>query len=99
MRALLIVVGSPGGDLGASVGEIKEQGLVEKFVAHPAIEAFDEAVLHRLSGRNEVPLDAMVAAPGEHRIAGELRAVVAHDHAGFATSLDNGREFARNATP
>jgi len=28
----------------------EEQALVEKFVPHPAIEAFAEAILHRLAG-------------------------------------------------
>jgi hypothetical protein len=35
--------------------ETEEQGFVEKLVAHPAVEAFTKAVLHRLSRRDEVP--------------------------------------------
>ena len=39
MRPPDIVVGDPGGDLGAGVIEIEEQGLVEQLIPHPAIKA------------------------------------------------------------
>jgi hypothetical protein len=35
---------------GAGVVEAEEQGFVEQFVAHPAVESFTEAVLHRAPG-------------------------------------------------
>jgi hypothetical protein len=35
--------------------KVKEQALIEKLVAHAAVEALTEAVLHRLSWRNEMP--------------------------------------------
>src|SRR5215510_8506035 len=60
VRPLEIVVGDPVGDLGASIVEVEEQGLVEQFVTHPAVEALDKAVLHRLSWCDEVPVDGCV---------------------------------------
>lgn len=39
MRPPDIVNGDPVGDLGAGVVEIEEQGFIEPFIAHPAIEA------------------------------------------------------------
>ena len=48
--------------------EIEEERLVEKLVAHPAIEAFDEAVLHWLAGCDVVPVDLMILCPAEDRI-------------------------------
>ena len=60
MRPPDIVVGDPSGDLGAGVIEIEEQGLVEQFIAHPAIETLDEAVLHRFSRHDKVPIDDCV---------------------------------------
>jgi hypothetical protein len=41
------------------VVEIIEQGLVEKFVAHAAIECLADAVLHGLARGDEVPDDSV----------------------------------------
>ena len=97
MRPPDIVVVDPVSDLGTGVVEIEKQGLVQQFIAHPAIEALDEAVLHWLSRCDEVPVDDCVLAPGEHGIAGELGAMVGHDHSWLAASLDDRRQFAGNA--
>ena len=75
-----IVVGDSDSDLGAGVVEIEEQGFVEQLITHPAVETLDEAVLHRLSRCDEVPIDDCVLAPGEHGIAGEFGAMVGDDH-------------------
>lgn len=99
MRALLVVVGNPNRDLRAGVVEVEEQRLIEKLVTHAAIEALREPVLHRLSRCDEVPVDTAVAAPGEHCVAGELRAVVADDHPRLAVARDDRRQFAGHAAP
>lgn len=70
-----------GGDLGACVIQIEEQRLVEKLIAHAAVEAFHEAALRGLARCDEVPVDAVVAAPGEHGVAGVFRPVITDDHA------------------
>jgi hypothetical protein len=54
MRTLAIVVADPIRNLRAGLIEAEEQGFVEQLVAHPAIEAFTEAVLRRFSRRNEM---------------------------------------------
>ena len=51
--------------------------LIEAFVPQPAIEAFDKAILHRLSGSNVVPLDVAILLPFEDRIGSELSPIVA----------------------
>lgn len=43
-----------------------------------------EAVLRWLAGRYEVLVVGGILAPGEHEIAGELGAIVGHDHFWFA---------------
>jgi hypothetical protein len=53
-----------------------DSGLVQEFITHAAIEAFDEGIPGRLARRNEVPVDAVVFAPGQHGVASELGAVV-----------------------
>src|ERR1700733_6333845 len=56
--------------------EAEEQALVEKFVAHAAVETLAEAILHRPSWRNEMPDDPVVVRPGEHGVRGELGPIV-----------------------
>src|SRR5690606_4758038 len=58
---------------------------VQAVVAEGAVEALDEAVLHRLARLNEVDLDATGIRPGVERPARELRTVVGHDHVGQAS--------------
>lgn len=47
MRSLAVVIVGPFGDAVAGVIEAAEQGFIEKLVAHPAVEAFAEPILHR----------------------------------------------------
>ena len=93
----LVVVLGPGRDLCASMIEAEEQALVEKLVAHAAIEALAETVLHRLPRRDEMPDDPVVLRPGEHGVRSELGPVVRNDHAGLAAPLDQRGQFARHA--
>jgi peptidoglycan/LPS O-acetylase OafA/YrhL len=44
------------------VSEAEEQGFVEKFDAHLAIEVFTEAVQHRSAGFDEVPVYVVMGA-------------------------------------
>jgi len=80
MRPGGVVVGHPGGNRGAGLGKAGEHSLVQQFVAHPAVEAFDVAVLHGLAGRDVVPLDPVVLCPFQHGRGGQFRPVVGDDH-------------------
>jgi hypothetical protein len=68
--------------------------LVEALVAQTAIEALDEAILHRFARSDVVPLDAAILLPGEDRVRGELGAVVTDDHAGIAPLFGDPIKFA-----
>src|SRR5476649_2681894 len=72
VRPPLVVIVDPVRDLGPGMIEAEEQALVEKLVAHAAVETLAEAVLHRLSWRNEMPDNPVVLRPGEHSVRGEL---------------------------
>ena len=85
VRSLPVVVFHPSGDLDPSMVQAPEQRLVEQFVPHSTVEALDVAILHRLSRRDVMLLDADLAAPCQYAIAGELGSVFADDHAGLAT--------------
>ncbi len=75
MWTVVIVVGAPCGDHAAGMAQRREQVFVEALLAHPAVEAFDEAVLHGLARRDVMPADLAILLPFEHRIGGQLRAV------------------------
>ena len=54
--------------------EAHEQGLVEQLVAHPTVARTRKAVLQSLATGDEMPVDPDLAAPRQHRIAGQLGA-------------------------
>jgi len=51
-----VVDAGPVGHSLAGMIDAEEEGFVEQFVAHPAVESLAIAVLHRLAGRDMVPL-------------------------------------------
>ncbi len=72
----------------------REQGFVQKFIAQPPVEAFDEGILGRLSpsrglqanrcraaGRNVVPVKLAIIHELQDWFRGELCSVVADYHA------------------
>src|SRR5258706_7756210 len=79
MSAMSIAVDSPVLDLLDRVRKTREPVQVETLVAKPAVEALDEAVLHRLAGLDEVELHSVLERPLIERSTCELRAVVDHD--------------------
>ena len=68
---MIVVVDDLTGDRRTGVVEVAEQGLVEEFVPHPAVECLEDAVLHRSSGSDGVPLDAGLLRPEQDGIRGE----------------------------
>ncbi|GLJ00341.1 hypothetical protein Sbs19_41580 [Sphingobium sp. BS19] len=74
MRSLTIAILDPGSDLGPGMGKAHEQRLIEKLIAHAAVEALDSAVLHRLARSDVMPIHADLTAPSQDGIAGELGA-------------------------
>ena len=65
MRSVGVVVDPPFFDDLLCLSEIAEQVLVEAFVAQPAVEALDEAILHRFAGCDVVPFDVMLLLPAQ----------------------------------
>src|SRR5665213_2953190 len=96
MRPRSVVVGCPGADELASLIEIDEQALIEKLVAHPAVERLDVAVLHRSTWCDVMPFDSMVLCPAQDRSRGELGAVVGDDHLRLATRIYERSQLACN---
>lgn len=56
----------------AGMGEVVEQGLVQERVPHPAVEAFDKAVLHRSTGRDVVSFHLVLHAPPQDHVLGHF---------------------------
>lgn len=89
-----VVVDAPGFDDLDGLLQGGEHTLVETLVAQAAVEALDEAILRRLAGRDVVPGDAVLLLPAQHRIRGEIAAVVDDDHRRIAPGCDDAVELA-----
>lgn len=85
-------------DGAAGVIKAEEQALDQEFITHPAVEPLDEAVLHRIAGRDVVPLDAMILRPGEDGVRGELGAVVGNNYVRPAATADQVGQLAGDTT-
>ena len=96
MRPVVIVVVAPCRNHAAGMAQRREQVFVQAFFSHPSVEAFHQTVLHGLAGRDVMPTNLAVFLPFQHRIAGQLRAVVADHQAWIATHLSNPVQFAGN---
>ena len=78
MRSVGVVVDPPCFDDLADLGKVREQGFVEALVAELAVEALDEAILHRFARRDVVPFDVTLLLPGQDGVRRELGAIVAN---------------------
>src|SRR5579883_3464587 len=88
MWSRCVVIVHPGADGAARMIETEEQALIQQLVTHPAVEALDEGVLRRPARSDVMPVDAMLGAPGEDGVRGQLGPVIRDDHAGLATPFD-----------
>lgn len=75
MRPVGVVVDPPFFDDLTGLVEVGEQVLVEAFVAQPAVEAFNKAILHWFAWRDIVPFDPVLFLPSQYGVEGELGAV------------------------
>ena len=96
MRSVIVIVVTPARDDLAGMAVAAEEVLVEAFVAQPAVERLDEAVLHRFARRNVVPVDAARLPPLKNGVRGQLGAVVRDHHAGITPDASDPVEFPRN---
>ena len=60
MWPVVVEVGAPRSNQLASMAQVVEQVLIQTFVSHSSIEAFDEAVLHWLPRCDVVPVNLAV---------------------------------------
>ena len=65
VRSVGVVVDPPFFDDLARLLEVGEQMFVEALVAQSAVEALDEAILHRFARRDVVPFDTALVLPGQ----------------------------------
>ena len=76
MRPHFVVQGPPSFDGSPGIGKRPEPMHVQAVVSEGAVEALDEAVLHRLSGLDQVELDPSGIGPGVERSTSEFRPIV-----------------------
>src|SRR5260370_15542989 len=72
------------------------EALIEKLVAHPAVEGLDVAVLHRAGRCDVMPIHSMILRPAQHRVRGELGAIVGNYHLRLAARANEHRQLACN---
>jgi len=96
VRPVGVVVLSPSLDLFAGIVEIEKHLQIQALVPQPSIEAFDEPVLDRLAGTNEIELHAIRVCPVLHVPASELSAVIDSDRFGSASRGDEQIELLRH---
>ena len=99
MRAVVIIVVAPCRNQLAGMAQAVEEMLVQALVPQAAVEALDEAVLHRLARRDVMLFDLPFLLPFEHRVRGQLRAVVADHHAGKPAHLGDPVELPGDPQP
>lgn len=91
------VVGVLGVEYSSRLGERRDQGLVQQFLAEPTVEALDEGVPGRLSRGDVTPVDAPILGLGENCRAGQFGAVVGDAGPGPAAYGDDRAELAGHA--
>src|SRR5262249_28376863 len=84
----VVVIGLPASERDASLGQRREQRLVQQLIPQPTVEALDEGILHGLARRDVVPGDTALIGPCQDGVAGQLAAVVADHHLRLA-ALDH----------
>ena len=94
MWAVMIVVGAPCRDHAAGMAQRREQVFVEALLAHPSIEAFDQAILHWFARRDVMPADFAILLPFEDRVAGQFGTVVRDHHARVTAQFGDAIQFA-----
>ena len=59
-----LAIVAPCRDFAPHLIKVDEQSIVEKLITHAVVEIFDDPVLHRLAGGDDVPVDLVGLAPG-----------------------------------
>jgi len=70
VRAQVVVIIPPPRQFLPHILERDEDGDVQTLIAEPPIETFDEPILDRLAGPNDVQLNPMAIRPGIHGATG-----------------------------
>ena len=96
MGSVMVVVVAPLGQFDTNLMQGGEQCLVQLLIAQSPVEALDEAILHRLPGRDVVPFNPRLIAPGQNGIAGEFGSIVADNHRWLSPFEDEAAEFTRH---
>jgi len=76
VRPVAVVFVAPEADLFSGVSQVAEPTGVETFITHPAVKAFDVAVLRWFSRLYVYELDLLFFTPAQEMTARQLRPVV-----------------------
>ena len=76
-----------------------EQCLVQLLLPQSSVEALNDVILPQLPGRDVMPFNLRLIAPGQNGVAGEFGSIVAGNHRWFSAFEDEVAEFARHPKP
>src|SRR5262249_56004223 len=79
MGTHLVVIDPPRLDPRARIVAVEKPVLVEALVTELAVERFDEGIVDRFTGSDEMQLNAILVRPRVERAAGKFGAVVCDD--------------------
>src|SRR5215468_206446 len=79
MGTHLVVIDPPRLDPRARIVEVEKPVLVEALVTELAVERFDEGIVDRFTGSDEMQLNAILGRPRVERAAGKFGSVVDDD--------------------
>ena len=96
VATFFVVVSTPILAFSPGVVEAHEPVSIQTLGAELAIEALDEAILHRFARRDVVPFDVVLLLPSHDGVRGELGAVIADQHARVATEFGDAIELAHD---
>ena len=80
------------------MGQVAKHGLVEQFIPLPSVEAFHEAIVHRLARRDIVPFTPFLGTPPQDGVLSQVCPIVRDNHPRLSASLDPSRQPARHPT-
>ena len=93
----MIVVVAPAPEDRSGMGQTIKHFFVEALVAKLAIEALDEAVLHRFAGGDIVPGNTALILPFQDRSTGQFAAIVTDNGLWLAIEPDQSIQLAGDA--
>lgn len=85
-----VIILAPCGQCDTGMVQGREQGFVQQLIAQTTVEAFDEGVLGRFSGRDVMPVKLAIIDKLQDRVRGELGPIIADNRLERPAGVEQG---------